>query len=48
MEIPEETLEGVRIGQIQEHLIGGKPVRDYQFAENPLRSEELDVKSLNE
>lgn len=22
---------------IQEHLIGGKPVRDYQFAENPLK-----------
>jgi (2Fe-2S) ferredoxin len=24
---------------IQEHLIGGKPVRDYQFAENPLNRE---------
>lgn len=32
---------------IQEHLIGGIPVEDYQFAENPLHSDELDMKSLD-
>ncbi|MDR9364628.1 MAG: hypothetical protein RI575_04790 [Balneolaceae bacterium] len=33
---------------IQEHLIGGKPVRDYQFAENPLISNEISIESSNE
>lgn len=33
---------------IQEHLIGGEPVEDFTFAENPLRSEELDIKSLDD
>lgn len=33
---------------IQEHLIGGQPVEDYLFAENPLHSGESDAKSSDE